>query len=103
MLPASDMRRFTTQSIHITDPTIKFLLALTKDDQFGPNDLSTFFNFSGNNDILSFFKLIQRYLRMLYQIVNQMICHFFSTPVGTKIFYLFFTSFKDIRESCIRK
>ena len=42
------------------------------------NDLSTFFIFGGNNDILSCFYLIQRYLRKLYKKVNQMICQLFS-------------------------
>ena len=64
-----------------------------------PNDLLTFFNFGGNNDILSFINLIQRYLRKLHQNENQLICQVFSTPVGTMIFYLFLTELKEVDKS----
>ena len=68
-----------------------------------PNDFSPFFISDGNNDILSFFNRIHRYLWMSHHNVSHMICQLFSTPVGTTIFYLFLTSFKDTSESCIPK
>ena len=58
--------------------------------------MSIFFNSGGNDDILSFFNLIQGYLRKLHQKMNLKICQFFSTLVGTMMFYLFFNLFQRI-------
>ena len=48
-------------------------------------------------------QLSQISLQKVHQKVNQIICQFFSTLVGTMILYLFLTSFKDICESLMHQ